>query len=485
MIICKACGRPNEEDAEFCADCGRYLAWNGEHVDASVEATPEEFIADVVPVHKPSFMHRVLEAVGLEQRTQHAATQSPVQMVPQDHKEPEAASELAAAEPAATAGMASRPASALDGGGSVASTTQTVQLPAVESIAPTPIVPVVPHLGHHHHGAQAPTTPSEPVPVTPGLARPDAAAAAPASPVARPMPNLRSPTEIEAARSRPISAPSSLLTAPGVDVQRPGDVICPVCAQFNTPSRTFCRRCGAELQVLMPLGPSPRYEELTFSQRHLHRRRRIAPAGARPGKWGKAASGGGGSNARMRFMARAGMAVCSVAILLSFIGTPGQKIRNWYTGVYHSIVNAISVSYIQEFAIGATASSSTPGHGAGLAVDDASNTYWMSLANLRRNGVGQRLTVTFAVPTKLDRIGFLSGITANQQGFLSQCRPQDVDIIYGTHTIHEHLQDTSSFQRLAVTIPPITKVTFIVRSVYVSATGHRVAITEIEFFQRT
>ena len=457
MIICTACGRPNEDDDDFCADCGRYLSWVGEHVDApDAEPEPEPEPEPEAPTVL-SRWQRVAHALHLGGKGHSSTTDEPGQ-----------------------------PVAPLE---AVVLHENRSQVMVAAAVAET----------HADLGGELPTTPVA------AVAGDGAASVArvrgaehtvgsldgslalegePASRV-REAPALRRPTEIGSARPRRARRPAAGTDGyPGSAVRRPGDIDCLVCRQFNPPTRHFCRRCGTEL-VVDDVVTTVAYAPLTFWHRHVRRDVRITTAGGRPGRWGRAASGGGGSGRGMRVMARVGAAVIAAAILLSYLGPVAQPLRDWYRHLYRSVINKVDVQYQQQFAIGAQATSATPGHAPSLAVDDADNTYWMSLPSKKTNGAGQSITVVFGTPTRIDRIGVLSGASSSQQAFLSEARPDAIDITYNKSTIHETLQDSKDFQRLATKIPGVLSITFTVRSVYTSVTGHRVAITELEFFTRT
>jgi hypothetical protein len=119
-------------------------------------------------------------------------------------------------------------------------------------------------------------------------------------------------------------------------------------------------------------------------------------------------------------------------------------------------------------------------------VNDADNTFWLSLPNAKTKGAGQRVSAQFSAPTTIDYIGLLSGIATSEQQFLKWSRPHVIVISFpdGVHK-QETLKDTNTFQRLNIHDANATSVTIKIESVYPGNSGNAVAITQIEFFQRT
>ncbi|HLI16326.1 MAG TPA: hypothetical protein VKV23_09780 [Acidimicrobiales bacterium] len=469
MIVCKACGQHNEEAEEFCARCGRYLPWSGERVELVTPAEPEPVAEPEPEPPRPGLLARVLARLGRRPRPSPGAALAPARdpdtvVVPavRPPADPHATeAETAPTEPAAP----EEP----DGGGVIIPLSSPSSGPAPEAAAsgPTALLTGSPAI---EQGAVEPARPGDHPSLGPSRARAVV---------------LRKPTEAQRAERRRQSATvlapivQELPTGP-----QPGDVFCRRCGQFNAPTRVFCRRCGTELD-LSELDVEQSYVPLSWWRRHLRRDVRVVGVGERPGRWGKASSGGGASGMLMRVMARAGAVFIGAAIVLSFLGPVAQPLRSWYLRTYRSILHRVNVTYTQQFAVGANATSSAPNHPPGLAIDDATNTYWQSKPT-RRDGAGQSLTVVFSQPTTLDRIGVLSGAGPSEQAFLSEARPKRIELIFPRKPpIFETLQDTPSFQRLALHVVGISAMTVKILSVYPSATGHAVAITELEFFQRT
>lgn len=469
MIVCRTCGRANPDDADFCADCGRYLAWVGEYVAPEPEPEPEETVEEEAPAPaRPGFFRRL----GLRLRILKAPAP------PDEPPSPAAVVPLVPSEAGQRDDEDLAVAAAAD-----EDTEVPLDTVAVPMVAGDPddemaadlvgLVGSAQAMGAGTAGALALSAGD--VVTSPGVT------------TSRPTPALRRPTEIDLARQARQRRRTAVVSLPtGPESPRPGDVFCPRCKQFNPPSRHFCRRCGAELD-LVDIEEEPEYRRLNFWHRHVRRDVRVTNAGARPGKWGKASSGGGSANTRMRLMGRVGAVVIAGFVIFSYVGPYTSTLRSFFSGAYHSVVKKVDVTYTQQFAIGANASTSYPNHPAGLAVDDADNTYWQSLPSKKENGIGQWLTVLFPQAITLNRIGILAGAGPSEQTWLGEARPKTIQITVNRNGPRyvETLQDTIGFQHLDITALHVTSVMVRVLSVYPSATGHAVAITEIEFFQRT
>ena len=188
----------------------------------------------------------------------------------------------------------------------------------------------------------------------------------------------------------------------------------------------------------------------------------------------------------MRILGRIGAFVIGAGIILSFLGPVAQPLRNWYQNAFRSLMHKVNITYTQQFALGADATTTYPNHPAGLAVDDASNTYWQSLPSKKVHGEGQAITAVFGQPTSLSYLGILAGAGPTQQLWLSEARPKDILISWpGGKPVQATLQDVSTLQKVKINASSISSVTLKVLTVYPSASGNSVAITEIEFFQRS
>ncbi len=298
---------------------------------------------------------------------------------------------------------------------------------------------------------------------------------------------LRKPDEIvQTSRSNRLANPQ---IGPAEETPSPDDIYCAKCRQFNSPTRVFCRRCGYELHA--PTGDNAviTYQPLTWWQRHWHADVKLVPAGERPGKWGKIVSGAGSQGKVWRIISRTLIGALALVLLFSLVGPFAPSMQNWFLSVYHNTENRVNVTYTQVFAMGANATSSNTAHPPAYAVDDADNTWWQSANYPHKSkypGVGARLTVLFAQKETINKIGWLGGVAGTPQAYLSEARPREIRLTFypGGYHVIENLKDTQSFQQFGVNASGVTSMVCTILKVYPSATGHAVAITEIEFFQR-
>ncbi len=215
----------------------------------------------------------------------------------------------------------------------------------------------------------------------------------------------------------------------------------------------------------------------------------MVPAGERPGKWGKIVSGAGSQGKVWRIISRTLIGALALVLLFSLVGPFAPSMQNWFLSVYHNTENRVNVTYTQVFAMGANATSSNTAHPPAYAVDDADNTWWQSANYPHKSkypGVGARLTVLFAQKETINKIGWLGGVAGTPQAYLSEARPREIRLTFypGGYHVIENLKDTQSFQQFGVNASGVTSMVCTILKVYPSATGHAVAITEIEFFQR-
>jgi|GEM_PF-6343295 len=273
------------------------------------------------------------------------------------------------------------------------------------------------------------------------------------------------------------------------EIPSPDDIYCAKCNQFNPPTREFCRRCGNELHAPTGNNAVITYQPLTWWQRHWHPDVKLVPAGERPGKWGKIVSGAGSQGRVWRIAGRTLLGALAIVLLVSLVGPFAPSMQNWFLSVYHNTENRVNVTYTQVFAMGSNATSSNPSHPPAYAVDDADNTWWQSANYPKKSkfpGVGARITALFSEKETVNKIGWLGGVAGTPQAYLSEARPREIRLTFypGGYHVIEYLKDTQSFQQFSINAVNITSMVCTILKVYPSATGHAVAITEIEFFQR-
>lgn len=309
-------------------------------------------------------------------------------------------------------------------------------------------------------------------PATPWVAQPGA------GPYVEPGGRLPMP---EARRSEPVPVASEPeYTGP----------YCASCGTRNPGDRQFCRACGS----LLRLDSVSAAKRRRWWQR-LFRRRTGYEAGERPGGFLDHSNQSPGAQAapprKRRRLPRAiklGKAA-PVFVVLGLVGIGLGPARAWVTDHVFTLFGKAKSTLNQHYSnitpVGATGSGEKD-HGAGLAVDGLSNTYWA--CSDHADGVGDTITVTFATPVDIDQIGLLSG--ADPSSFRASARPHDLTVSGGgtgasggpaTLTF----DDTADFQNRAITLRHVTSVTFTVKDSYPGQQKHDLAVREIQFFVRS
>ncbi len=439
MIVCKQCGHHNEDNDTFCGSCGKFLEWTGERVAvAEPEPPPPVAQPEPEPVHH-GLLDRVKQAVGLDE----VAT-APTKAEPAAAPAPAPA--LAAPAAAPSAPTASAPASA-------------------SAASPFRSVPV--------NSAHAPAKAPEPVLAGVGTpaAAPPAPTGAPTGPSPSDEPLSRRPTSVAPAAVRARPGPRTLEQPTR---RHPGDLICGQCGEGNDPARHFCRRCGSELAEAAVV-------KLPWYRRIMQRLRgnRTREAGWRPNRVG-------GPNVTGMFVRVLRLAIAALLVLavLAFLLVPPfhDAAVSRITAAVTSVRKAVHPNLDPVHAVGASATTSIPGHLPSLAIDTFSNTYWAASVSDR----APVLVLRFSGPVDLAEIGITPGAsgTAPQDQFLAQPRPRQVHLVFSNGSAAEvTLSDSSKAQFNPIDAKQVTSVEIHVLSTWApaGAAPSSVAITEVEF----
>ncbi|MGH9069376.1 MAG: NADase-type glycan-binding domain-containing protein, partial [Acidimicrobiales bacterium] len=261
---------------------------------------------------------------------------------------------------------------------------------------------------------------------------------------------------------------------------QPGDLVCGQCGEGNLPNRYFCRRCGASLVEAESYKLS-RLDAWRLRRHQSREARHVLLAGERPRARRNLVGGEGGgwfSSGLVKVLAAAVVVLAILSLAGPWAPTIQHHVKSWKT----SIVRAVHPTYDPVHPVVATATSSAPGHGPALAIDGLANTYWATAST--GDGVGQVLTVAFAQPVSIDRVGFLLGAAGSPQAYLSQPRPQIVHLAFSDGSSKDlTLQDTAKFQAFSVHARKVTEMQMTVSAVYSSSVGTHASLAEIEFFQ--
>ncbi|MGH9129664.1 MAG: NADase-type glycan-binding domain-containing protein [Acidimicrobiales bacterium] len=284
--------------------------------------------------------------------------------------------------------------------------------------------------------------------------------------------------------------PRAVRAAPAPRRAEPGDLICGQCGTFNDSERKFCRHCGASLAEAATV-------KLSWWKRlrAWSRRRRVRSLGARPtvhtGVAGRAGELTVGVGRIRRVWVRwkrwvkriIGLAIVAIVVLALVPGTnPIKTERQKLFGQ----VKALNGKPVTLYPSGAVATSSVPGHPATDAINLSDNIAWYS-APSSSGGTGQTITVSFASPTAVDRVGVISG--AYQAAFDVESRPLGVALTFldpagkVVAAKEVELADVATFQQVAVKATDVAKVKVQVLSVYRGAGNNGVAIASLQFFR--
>lgn len=242
----------------------------------------------------------------------------------------------------------------------------------------------------------------------------------------------------------------------------PDDVLCDACQASNPSARRFCRRCGARL--FRHVVPARRgwWRRLLDRYAGWRRRRRLAR-----------------KRGRLGFVLR----LVAVLILCAGIGAGADYALHYRS----SVTNTVQTHFAAPKPVNprtATASSAAPGHPAGAALDGASDTWWSPAGG---SGTGQWLQADFTGPHNLLDVDVMIGASQQQNAFLLQARPAELQLTATTasgRTLVQHLDlaDKTGFQQFHVVLPATVSVRLTTESVYGAGPGRLTALAEVEFF---
>ncbi len=264
------------------------------------------------------------------------------------------------------------------------------------------------------------------------------------------------------------------------EVLNPGDLVCGSCGVGNDPDRKFCRRCGNSLVAAAVVPKLPWYKRI-FRRKPKAK----AEAGTRPDQ----KTGRRSAESRLKYTwLRLRTWVRKSGKLLAILGIGGVaalSLGPWRGAVsdqFGKVKRLVSPEYESVRAASATSSSEASGHPASAAIDQVKNSYWAEGAG--GTGEGQVLTVTFAEPVDLDRVGFLNGASEQPEDFTTQPRIREAQLSFDNGTTETlELDDEADFQEKGISADDVTTVQLQIISVYPSPQGGDAAsLAEIEFF---
>ncbi|WP_406488533.1 NADase-type glycan-binding domain-containing protein [Streptomyces phaeochromogenes] len=253
--------------------------------------------------------------------------------------------------------------------------------------------------------------------------------------------------------------------APGPEFGPQGGTPCPWCATLNLPDRHYCGRCA------MPMaggGPSAPGRQPWW--------RRIPGFGVAQTPWA-------GDRPRLRRGFGAVMNWVVGGVVLALIVTLVLTIGDG--------VDATRDHFAKRAAVGpdsVKASRSYSGHGASLAFDKLSNTWWGP--GVSGNGEGQWLEARFDQPTRLLDLVITSGVSTQPDKLSQSALPHRIEALItaadgkkSTRIIN--LDQSAGGQRRKFRVGAVSSVRFTVKSAYATDAKKQVSIAEIEFFTRS
>ena len=442
MIVCRSCGHQNVDDAEFCASCRTYLAWDGDRVPAAAPAAPPTPPPPPPePERRPGLVDQVLGAVrGSGHRNSRAPTTEP-------HPpgtwppgtwpagQPDGAPGPAAGAPAAGGPVAGGPAGPAPAG----------YPPGPASFPPGPTA-----------------FPPGPSAYPPGPTGPAGGPGPGGGPAGGPI-GADIPQAVKPGREQ-LLPPAEPTRAP--IQRRPGVRYCTVCGTDNEPDRNLCRSCGADLAVIVP-------RKLPWWRR-LFGGSAPAAAGDRPGK-------------RRRSRGRAARRVfrgAVVGVLLTAVALLAFPFRGNVTSAYRKVKGMVTTQYEPIKATGASASSAARAHPASNAIDGVKDSAWAE--GVRGPGVNQSLSIVLGRRVNVDRIGITPGASDNEKKYRATSRPRQIRVEFsnGRQQVIT-LTDTPTFQQFEVSATDVDRVRLVVIATFPGQAAQDTSIAEVEFYTKS
>jgi hypothetical protein len=329
----------------------------------------------------------------------------------------------------------------------------------------------------------SPTTPRLDPPPPPPPTRPVAPAAgvstlSPAEPGGPGLGAMSTPVDTEAVKPEVTRARRTHVRAAPTRDLVAGDKVCPQCGEGNSNERNFCRRCAApltEAQIVSARVPWYRrwWHKLTG--------RKVHAAGDRPTTRRRLIGGSGGGRSWLSsWVTRIVGLVVALFVILTFVGPWSHSIRHRFSTWFHDV----KVTYTPIHATAAAATSAAAGHPARNLIDDASNTSWQA----GTPSAHQQIVLTLPGSSKVARIGFLSGDQDTDQAYVTEPRPETIQLIFvGTKVVKDvTLKDTPDFQTFSVSASGASAVRLVIESTYpATGSGVHVSITEVELFAKS
>jgi hypothetical protein len=307
----------------------------------------------------------------------------------------------------------------------------------------------------------------DPAEVGPGGAEPDAeqsATAAPRSTVAQ-------PTE-----TRP--RPRARASRPSTDrPPAPGELICGQCGAGNVSTRRFCRRCGAPLADAEVV-KTPWWRRVFRKRPKVKTAEASAVPAHRPSRPRRPGRAGAAGRRAMRW-GRNLLALGAVAgiSMYGLIGSFREAVNDRVLGEKDRVEDVFDNDLVPVRPVRVTATAALPKHGAALATDNATDTYWA--APIRPRPV---LVLFFDHPVQISQAIVHNGVG---EKFQNSHRAGTLHLVFATgQTDDVELEDTPDSQEVSVESGDGgRRLEIHLDELHRSVNGSFVAISEIELFE--
>ncbi|MFF9244150.1 NADase-type glycan-binding domain-containing protein [Streptomyces sp. NPDC014776] len=427
MRACPACGASNDPTDDFCGNCGAYLGWSDRPAaEPTVPAPGEPSSPDPEepPTAEPPRGGSAPRPSPTETATAPEATPSPATG---DRTAPLTAGDRSPASTGADGAPPPEPD------------------PPATPPASAPPAARVPHTRRRGHGpagaGDLTTSPAaDPAPAAP----PSRPPVGPSAPMPAPAP-VQPVLPAKPVAPRPVVRP----VAAADDVTGPP---CPSCGVPNPPGRRFCRRCAAPLDPVAPPEALPWWRTVWPFRRGVR--------------------SGSGRAVRLLVILAVVSALCAGGFLLL---PAGQAL---FEDTRDKLGDARQVTPART-----TASAESPGHPVANTTDGVSNSYWAAPA------AGATVTYTFGTPFRLVDVIVTNGSSSDPQEYAGEARALRMDLVVTTRDGEQHrseltLADKPGPQTFPTGFSDVHMVSLTLRSPAGLAPGHRLALAEVEFFQR-
>ncbi|MFJ3580979.1 NADase-type glycan-binding domain-containing protein [Streptomyces sp. NPDC090127] len=228
---------------------------------------------------------------------------------------------------------------------------------------------------------------------------------------------------------------------------------CPSCGTRNARGRRFCRRCATPLSQAAPVAPLPWWRTVWPFRRKV-----------------RAGSG--------QFLRRLIIVLVLVGLVVGgyFLIPAGRWV---YEDVRDKLGKATPTTPTS-----VAADASAPGHGAALATDGLSNTYWGAPA------LDDSMTFTFRSPFRLVAVVIHTGVSKKPETFRNQARPTKADLVVTSSDGRIHrktvtLADKPGPQTIQTGYSDVVSIQLTPRETAGFSKGRHIAVAEVEFFKRS